>query len=501
MVREGIKQPRPDQLWRPLSRDMMEAIDATSYRMLSEVGAFVELDDVINKAKEIGCEIDYTKKNVKFPEYVVKEHLKKAPRNFLLAARDPKNDVIFEGASRRTYMMAGHSSTMIQEWDEKSKEYTFRDGTLQDAIHACKIMDALDGVDFLFAPPVEDTVAAKAGLLGGITVHEMYAELTGITKHGGAKSSATNLGEWDYLAKMAAEVVGGLEEVRKRPLFRSHPIGPGPLQIPKVACWNLIGAAKYGIPYAALNIFPTPGITAPMTLAGTLAVSHAGNLAYCSLAQAFNPGGTIIPNRIISPISMRYGSVCQTDPAFFLGAGSQVQIWHEMYQLPCMSVYGYSSKEPDIQYMYETALAVSLPTLYGIDAIQAVGFNFDAECTESSVMADEMIRYVKHMMSRFNDLTPTAENLAFDVIKEAGPMGTTMKSRHTINHMNLDYNPVLADYRPLAMYLKDRNTMWGNVKKRAKELEKHEVPKLPTDVDERLRALMKEADEKYRRVH
>jgi trimethylamine:corrinoid methyltransferase-like protein len=43
--------------------------------------------------------------------------------------------------------------------------------------------------------------------------------------------------------------------------------------------------------------------------------------------------------------------------------------------------------------------------------------------------------------------------------------------------------------------------MWDNVRKRAKELEKHEVPALPTDVDERLRALMKEADEKYRRVH
>jgi len=487
-------------MWRPLTRDMMEAIDATSYRMLSEVGAFVELDDTINKAKEIGCEVDPAKKIVKFPEYVVKEQLKRAPRNFFLAARDPKNDVIFEGASRRTYIMAGHSATMVQEWDENSKEYTFRDATLQDAMHSCKIMDALDGVDFLFAPPLEDTVASKAGLLGGITVHELYAELTSITKHGGAKSSATNVGEWDYLAKMAAEVLGGLDEVRKRPLFRSHPIGPGPLQIPKVACWNFIGAAKYGIPYAALTIFPSPGITTPMTLAGTTAVSHAGTLAYCTLAQAYSPGAIILPNRPIAPISMRYGSIV-ADPAYFLSAGSQVQIWHEMYQLPCMNVYGYSSKEPDIQYMYENAVALSLSALYGIDAFDAVCFNFDTECTESSVMAEEMVRYVKHMMSRFGDLAPTEENLAYDVIKEAGPMGTTMKSRHTISHMNLEYNPMLADYRPLAMYLKDRRTMWDNVRKRAKELEKHEVPALPTDVDERLRALMKEADEKYRKVH
>jgi trimethylamine:corrinoid methyltransferase-like protein len=166
-----------------------------------------------------------------------------------------------------------------------------------------------------------------------------------------------------------------------------------------------------------------------------------------------------------------------------------------------MNVYGYSSKEPDIQYMYENAVALSLSALYGIDAFDAVCFNFDTECTESSVMAEEMVRYVKHMMSRFGDLAPTEENLAYDVIKEAGPMGTTMKSRHTISHMNLEYNPMLADYRPLAMYLKDRRTMWDNVRKRAKELEKHEVPALPTDVDERLRALMKEADEKYRRVH
>jgi trimethylamine--corrinoid protein Co-methyltransferase len=480
---------------------MMEAIDATSYRMLSEVGAFVELDDTINKAKEIGCEVDPAKKIVKFPEYVVKEQLKRAPRNFFLAARDPKNDVIFEGASRRTYIMAGHSATMVQEWDENSKEYTFRDATLQDAMHSCKIMDALDGVDFLFAPPLEDTVASKAGLLGGITVHELYAELTSITKHGGAKSSATNVGEWDYLAKMAAEVLGGLDEVRKRPLFRSHPIGPGPLQIPKVACWNFIGAAKYGIPYAALNPAPAPGITTPMTSAGAVVVAHAGTLAYCTLAEAYNPGVAIIPNAAIPPISLRYGTVVATAPVYFIGAGSLVQIWHEMYGLPRMSVYGYVSKEPDMQYMYEVALAVALSTLYGMDAMQAVGFTFDAECTEACVMAEEMVRYVKHMMSRFGDLAPTEENLAYDVIKEAGPMGTTMKSRHTISHMNLEYNPMLADYRPLAMYLKDRRTMWDNVRKRAKELEKHEVPALPTDVDERLRALMKEADEKYRRVH
>jgi len=125
-VREGISLPSFDKLWRPLTKEQMEIIETSSYRFLSEIGMFIEDKEMIKYAVDAGAELDPAENVVKFPEYVIKERIAKAPKNFTFAARDPKNDIEFKGPSGKCYIISGEACPKIQEWDETQKDYTIR---------------------------------------------------------------------------------------------------------------------------------------------------------------------------------------------------------------------------------------------------------------------------------------------------------------------------------------------------------------------------------------
>ncbi len=498
MVRKGIALPPPEKLWKVLLRDEMQVIDATALRILREVGIWVETDEMLKRAGEMGCDVDHAKRIVKFPETVVKEFVGKAPRNYTIFARDPKNDILIEGPGKKSYLLLGGAAPMRCYWDENTKQYEFKDSTIDDTFYMLKVLEALDNVDEVYTPCL-DTKSARAGLPGAI--HESYALLTGCTKHVNATGASPQVSEeWDFHARLAAEAVGGMEELRKRPIMSAHVSEAGPLQLPKAAAYNIIGATKYGFPCQHLATFASAPAAAPMTLAGGLALFEAGVLSLLAIVQAYRAGHPCVPCTMAPSISLKTGVLLVGAPDSYISTVGMCQIWHEIYGLPAMTVpKGCSAMVPDAQAAYEAAICTAFNIQSGHDVLQysPAGAGGSADM---AVLRDELVGYMKNAMGRLDDMIPTPENLAFDVIKEAGPQGTFFKHPHTLRHLGLQYVPKVADYNTLtAWQQKGRVSMMDNVRKRVKELEKFEVPKLPADVDERMRAIVSEADEKMKR--
>lgn len=94
MVREGITLPAKEKLWNPLTKDEMNIIEETAYKILEEVGFYSALQEILNIGRSVGCEVDLEKSAIKFPEKVVKEFVEKAPKTVLIAGRKPDNDIL-----------------------------------------------------------------------------------------------------------------------------------------------------------------------------------------------------------------------------------------------------------------------------------------------------------------------------------------------------------------------------------------------------------------------
>jgi len=131
-----------------LDEEELEIIDNAAYKILKDVGVFMDDEELLKKAEEMGCSVNYeTKLVTDIPEHVVREQVRKAPRSFLLAGRDPEWDVEVEGPARRQYWAPESGATDVLVWDEKGKKYYRRRASSKDTLYAARIVDGIDDFD------------------------------------------------------------------------------------------------------------------------------------------------------------------------------------------------------------------------------------------------------------------------------------------------------------------------------------------------------------------
>ena len=99
MSRQGIKLPPKDKLWKPLTNDEVDKIVNASLKVLKEVGVFVENETILQTANENGCTINKDKKLIFFPEDLVNEFIKKAPKDILWSGRNQDDDLLFSASN------------------------------------------------------------------------------------------------------------------------------------------------------------------------------------------------------------------------------------------------------------------------------------------------------------------------------------------------------------------------------------------------------------------
>ena len=491
MPRKGIILPPPNKIWRPLTKDEIEKIIEASLKVLKEVGTYIENTTILQVAKDKGCSVDFEKKIVYYPEHVVNEFIKKVPKyNFLLAGRTEKDDIVFSEKTKKAY--GGFASPMPQVYftDDEKENVHYRDATSNDLVMVMRLYDALPNIDFIMMP-ILDMQTAQKGLPSA--VHEVSIALSNTTKHINLGNAAPkNPEEWRYYARLAAEVVGGLEELKKRPIISGMSLFTPPLRLAKVACFNLLGPIQYGLPILL------GGANAPLTILNgcNMVVHHASVLAIVSLSQMLSPGIPCMLNSWNSSLHLLHVTMAFPAPENILLNAAQIQLIHDHLGIPINHSPTVCAKTTDIQAAYEATMAHYMLWITGCDVWTNYSFNDYAFNSEMLLFHNELAGYFNHMGKRFKDTIPTDETIAFNAIKDVGPTADYFTHEITLNNMDLQYTPELADYRTYANWSKDKKTMLTNIRNKLKQLEKHQPPPLPKDTQQNMMRIVKEADDK-----
>ncbi|MCK4354033.1 MAG: trimethylamine methyltransferase family protein [Dehalococcoidia bacterium] len=466
-----------------LSGDEIEALHNASLEVLERTGVKVMSEKALNILREAGAKVDYGKNHAIIPRNLVEEALRKAPRAIKYCARNPKRDFVLNKGE--IHFTTGGSPPCIIDWKTGER----RTSTNEDLARWTRIADYLNNVHVVW-PSVtpSDVPAPMQGLTGLVTV------LRNTEKH--VEHGALNARDARNNIEIAAAIVGGEEQLKKRSILSGIACPISPLTYDKGITEGAIEYGKAGVP---IVIFPMPlaGETAPATLAGTVVVNNAENLGNLVILEFANPGAPVLYGSASSIANLKTGEYSPGSPERGIIHMALAQLVN-YYHLPCELCSGNCDcKVPDIQAGFERAMNLTAAMLMGgVDIIDGVGA-IDA----SNAMSPELLVIDNEIIDGIRRLTRGFEvdddTLALDVIDKVGPGGIFLGEKHTLEHYKKEiWMPEISDKNTFTTWRKmGSKTMDKVAKEKVDEiLATHKPEPIPEDVEKEIARILKRAE-------
>ncbi len=414
---QGVRNRAPLKV---LADAQVDAIHEASLTLLETTGARFDHEDAIRRLLDHGALRHPSRKNVlTFPRAVVEEALAKIPRYGTYCARDPKNDVAFDGEHTFCHALGGNPATLDLETG------AIRSSTLQDVVEATRMQDALEHCHTTGPLVVATDVPAPVHVL-----KTMQAMLENTSKCVSGYALRTN--EVEILLRMGACVAGGAEAFRRRPIFTLYGSPSSPLTYDGHVCDVILLAASHGVP---VDIVPCPisGGTAPLSLAGGLTQQNAELLAGVLLLQTVDPNIPTQYSGRLSLLDLRSGKNLWGLPELGLVSAATVQIAHRYHMTA--DVYGVTTDANgwDLQVGLERMIAALPPALAGADNLSGIGGAWEnAASLAMAVIDDEIYADIFRLI---RGIEVDEDRLALGLIDAVGPMGNFLAQRHTMKYL------------------------------------------------------------------
>ena len=431
----------PRLRWEVLSSAELERIHEATLHILEAVGIHFPSQKALDVLRANGCEVDDARQIVRLPRAIVMEAVARAPKEYVLAGRDPDCDMLIDG--KHCYLSNDGSGVFVQDPRTGQK----RPSTKADAAESARFVDALPNVSYYWGPVVtsQDVPPQSKAL------HDAEAVLTNTSKH---FQAVTCVGEKSarYLVEMAAAIAGGTDELRRRPIVSIMQCAVDPLAHdgPNLEA-NLI-AAEHGL---ASGFMPMPLScgTGPATLAGNLVVHNAEALSGTVLLELACPGAPVFFSGAPSVIDLKTGGYTGGSPEDYLLAAAATQLAH-FYGLPmAMGTMATGAKEPDWQAAVDDSLSTFASVMSCADMMNGCGLLNGSKILSYPhlVMETEIYSIVQKMAG---GITVDEQTLALEVIEKVGPNGTYLSEKHTRRHMKEIWRPTIFDRSPYEVWLR-----------------------------------------------
>jgi len=477
MVRRGMRGGR----LRYLNRDEVEQIHLASLEVLKKTGLRCKSKRILEVFEKGGAEV--RDETIRIPQHIISSAVKSAPKQILLCGRNSQYDILLEH-NRLYFGMGGTPTPFVRDLENGE----FKRPTKKDFADSTRLGDALPNMAFLMAIAGAFDVPYQVEY-----EHEWEALFNNTEKP--IVYSAPSAYSAKKVLQMGAEIVGSMAELEKKPIMCLYTETSSPLAIP-VACENILEFAKAGVPITQ-GSSPLVGATAPGTLAGTMVVSNAENLATVVLTQLINAGTPFIYGGFCDVIDPLLGRMSYGCPEFSISTSVLNAQMAEYYGLP---VFGFAapsdSKLPDAQAGAEAMQMSLMNALAGINLMHDCGYlaGGSAGSMEMVVICDEIFDNVLRIV---RGVDVNDETLAVDVIAQVGPEGSFLAHQHTLKHIRNEIHiPRLFDRRPEAEWTKlGRKATHEVARERARQiLKEHFAEPLPKDVQQKLSAIVKQAE-------
>ena len=465
-----------------LSESEIDAIHRSSLEVLEKRGVAVRSTRALKLLADAGASVDLSKKLAKVPSDLVESCLKKHPRNFMLYGRVRKNDLpVTDG-----HMYAHTTGGCLNVLDHESRKA--RTGTAKDVRDLMRLVDALENIH-------QAAMLVYAGDTGPQVsdIHTASQMLRNTTKN--CFFNAYTGRNFEYIVKLAAAVLGGVEELRKTPIITFGISPTSPLELSEDAADQLTMTGALGLPVLILPC-PQAGGTSPVTLAGTLVQQNVEFLISHVVVQVANPGSPVIYAGRPVAIDMRTGTSAFGAVEYGMMSAATVQL-AKHYNLPS-DVYGLSttSKVPDEQAAYEKALNGLMPALAGANILSgAGGIESGVTSSREQLVIDNEIFALLFRSARGIEVNP--ETLATELIEKIGPGGHYLSESHTRKYyLTEHYLPKLSDRRTRADWEKDgsKDLVHSASEKVQEILKEHSVEPLDGDIERELDVILSQAD-------
>lgn len=405
-------------------------IDRAAREILERTGVWVPHDQMLDLFADAGAGVDRVGGRVRIPSQLVDECLDSAVKTFTIYGRDRSRSAAFGVGQRNYNSVAGEA-----HWVDRNG--TRRFATLDDVVEAAKLGDVLPRINIVGAmsDPHEINPAYRC-------VEVAAAQLRTTTKpitfwfhdRAGAR----------FVMELFAAVVGSSEELTRYPPAYPFLEPISPLRFNTNGIDLLFETAKVPLP-VPIGPMAQTGMSAPATLAGTVAQETAEILAGLCVVQLIRPGTPVCLGGIPHAFDMRTTQLIFSGPEQGLMAVAMTEMGKH-YGLPVYINVGLTdSKCVDAQAGLEAGTTLLMGALAGADIFGHLGIAGvdQASCLEMLVFQHEVIEFVERIARSF---TVDDEKLALDVIDSVGPGGTFIDQEHTVDHYRSEiWMPQLLD--------------------------------------------------------
>jgi trimethylamine--corrinoid protein Co-methyltransferase len=249
----------------------------------------------------------------------------------------------------------------------------------------------------------------------------------------------------EAIAAMAAAAAGGTETLRLNPTLLLYSEPSTPLKHSETATGKLLYMAEQALPIVH-SPAPMMGGTAPVTMAGGLALGNAEVLSSLVMHQLMRPGAPFIYGSGLHHMDMKTTISVYGAPEFQLARVAVAEMG-QFYGLPTWGYAGHSdSCAMDEQAASDAAFSVLVALLSGNNLVHDVGY-LEAGLTTSPEMIVFTAEMISMMRSFVAGVSLDDESLALEVIHKVGPGGDFLTQKHTLKHFRSLWQPMLFERR------------------------------------------------------
>jgi trimethylamine---corrinoid protein Co-methyltransferase len=467
----------PLDMQRFLSPEAVTQIHQTSMRLLENVGVAFPQPEALDVFRRHGVRTDGSL--VHLTEAQLWQALATVPQQFTVQARNPARNVTVGGG--RTVFVPGYGAPFLVDATEGK-----RAPTMADYHAAVKLAHALPNQDMsghlLFEPGDASAGTAHIQMLYAHMHHSDKAFLGSTVGQRGAR----------HTLEMAHILFGG--DLQDKPVCAGLINSLTPLRYSTEMLEALIAyaGARQPVIVAALAM---AGSTAPITLAGVLALQNAELLAGIALTQLISPGTPVIFGSTSTNIDMRSGALAIGSPELSQMIAAHAQL-ARFYKLPSRSGGALTDASfPDPQAGFESMMALLTTVNCGVDFMLHAGgilSSYLAFSFEKFVLDDEMCGMVR----RFHEgIVVDPITLAYDAAAAVGPGGNFLTEQLTVERCRTEFwRPALCDRAGLGGWIQGgRRTALDRARQRWQKLvAKHEDPPMDATTARQLQAFVEE---------
>ncbi|MHB9036187.1 MAG: trimethylamine methyltransferase family protein [Armatimonadota bacterium] len=467
-----------------LSKSEVEAIHGVSIRVLSEKGILMDNHEILELLAENGADVDYDTKIARIPESLVDRALSSLVPRITLYNRD-KVPVVTLGDGK-TYCASGHEAIYVLDADSQQR----RPATKKDIAEFAAVADTLPNVHIVAAQATPQDVAFEATL-----VHAIDAMIRNTSKP--MMCAPMSASDAHAIIDMV-RIVQGADDLSSTPMAIVQQSTLSPLSWPSEMSKTFVDVVKSGLPFL-IHTAPNSGMTAPLTLAGVLAVYNTEVLSVLVVSQLLKKGAPIIYGGGMGSFDMRLANrlIASPESALLRIALRQMS---KFYGVPNHCLCPDSDSHcHDEQAGWEKMLTALCTLSSGTDLVVNSGmFSTGMVVSLEQLMMDHEILSIAYRL--LEGIKVDEDRLAAEVIMQVGPRGNYITEDHTLKYLRSgEYWEPLVSNR--VIYDQWRESGSPNVAKRAREearrrIDSHQPEPLDPNVDRELSRLVDTFDER-----